>query len=893
MTHFRISSVNWLVLYLVFSEDPSGCYSNTVWQLPPPSISLLQAIRDNQSLCVSLQLNHSSLEGNVYEIQIGRTENHTVIYNGNISILSTDSHNYTWTWTSDLPLECVDHSVRIRLLDNQSVLSPWSNWKTNYGDQAKGRTKIFPFQRVLREGTRAVICCVPPKGVNITSISINNREQPLISIGAIVKAVTIESLAIQTTFINALSVNCSDDSGNSRFIWNYVSSPPKKPRNISCMTSDMTTVTCTWESDHEREVDDHNKKTHTLKIQNSDHFQILCKQTSCTFPAVPHLEEYSIIVVVKDRLGEEMESYSFNISERVFPVVECDRVRPKVTDTAVSWLVKGNLSHMNFLCHVTTDFHSTTEMRCQSVSGFCTVKVEHLLPNTRYSTRIRCSADGKLWGEWTQPVAFITFPLVTLDVWRSIKQLPDSNSRQVTLLWTPYVPGSAVTVNIQSYIVQWSQEGKKQTEWKDSGQRQAEVSIGPGQCDFTVQAVIQSNSSVPAHITVLQRDDQKNPPAEKRLSCSTSAGFNLSWELHETAPCGYTVDWCIEGNAVLCALQWVKVSQGNNTLFLPARHFKAGCRYTFNIYGCRENMHQLLEVQTGYLQEHKSVPSPSLVKPVQSTSSSVTLEWRYNEDDAAHPAFITGYLVTVEEVGSDTLSGHAADLINVSVADPHRKSVTVEGLQQNHEYAFSVCALTKEGPGQAASITVRTKANYTAHMVKIVTPVLLLLGCTILLWPQRKTLQSGLKGIFVYPAGMNIKIPQLASFLQETGDRLQSEKPEECTSCNIEILNTRPFLTETTQGDPEDLNTSPSPAPALDLPLSCVPFQTDYCPQLWDGAALEQNTCITNQTYFHTMEEDLSETHVMLADIKSTLELSESQQESCNVICGYISNEVL
>lgn len=42
------------------------------------------------------------------------------------------SAKYTWTWISDLPLECVDHSVRMRYY-NQSDQSPWSNWITNSG----------------------------------------------------------------------------------------------------------------------------------------------------------------------------------------------------------------------------------------------------------------------------------------------------------------------------------------------------------------------------------------------------------------------------------------------------------------------------------------------------------------------------------------------------------------------------------------------------------------------------------------------------------------------------------------------------------------------------------------------------------------------------------------
>ncbi|CAJ1069255.1 leukemia inhibitory factor receptor isoform X1 [Xyrichtys novacula] len=897
----RKSLVNLFLLCFIFSENNNGCYFDTaesVRQLPRPSISDFQAVRDKQSLVVSWQLNHSGLVGDFYEIQIGRTENHIIIYSENCSVLSSDQYEYTWTWTSDLPLECADHSARIRFFYNQFIPSPWSKWKTNRSEQAKEKILIYPFQRVLREGTSAMFCCIPPKGENITSISINNSKHPLISVDTRVKAISVENVPVQTSFINSLTVTCSTDSGNVREIWNYVSSPPQKPRNISCVTPDMTTVTCTWNSDHTEEVDNHNKKTHTLHIQNSNQGPVVCQQLSCTFPAVPQLEKYNISVVVEDQLGKVTEIFSFNISERVFPVVEWDTVSPAVMDTSVSWLVQGNLTHLDVLCQVTAEPYISTEVRCSNVRGFCNGKLEHLLPNTRYTTRVRCSAGSNGWGEWTQPVTFTTYPLVILDVWRRIEQLPDPNSREVTLLWTLRIPGSAATVNIQNYTVLWSQGGKNQTEWKDSGQTQAQVSIGPEQCDFTLQAVVKRGSTIPAHITVQQRDDQANPPVIRRLNSSTNAGFNLSWDQLETASCGYTVEWCIMGTAVPCTLQWVKVPEGNNTVFLSAGHFKAGRRYTFNIYGCRENTHRLLEVQTGYLQELKSVPSPTLMEPVQSTSSSVTLEWSYREDDTAYPAFISGYLVTVQEVRSDRQSGYNAELFNMSVADPQKKFVTVEGLQQNQEYAFSVSAFTREGAGQAASITVRTKTNYSGHMVKVLTPILLLLGCTVLLWPQRKTLQSGLKGIFVYPAGMNIKISEFDSFLQETGERLNSQSPEECRSCDIEILNTRPLLTETTiLGHPEHLNTTPLLAPGSSpsaLPLSCVPHHAEYCPQLWDQAVLQQTTCITNETYFHTMERDPSETQgVTLSDIKISLNFSDCQQEPCNVMSGYISNENL
>lgn len=59
-----------------------------------------------------------------------------------------------------------------------------------------------------------------------------------------------------------------------------------------------------------------------------------------------------------------------------------------------------------------------------------------------------------------------------------------------------------------------------------------------------------------------------------------------------------------------------------------------------------------------------------------------------------------------------------SDVFNVSVADPKRKSVTIEGLQENHEYAFSVSALTRNGPGQPVSIIIRTRINCELHKIQ-------------------------------------------------------------------------------------------------------------------------------------------------------------------------------
>ncbi|KAM8885085.1 LOW QUALITY PROTEIN: leukemia inhibitory factor receptor [Spinachia spinachia] len=820
--------------HLIFSMDHRGSCSDSVLQPPMVRVGPLEADSDRLSLSLSWRVNRSDLEGHVYEIQILRAGSHAVVYDRNLSLPPTECDAYTWTWTSDVPLECLDHSVRVRQFYNRSVTSSWSDWVTNYGALAQDKTEMFPSQKVLRENTSAMFCCVPQRGVEVTKMTFNNREYPLLSFGASrVKAITVHNLSIPTTFIKRHSVSCSSARGQIGHTFNYVSFPPQRPRNLRCITSDLIHVVCSWDSGRQRDPYDGNKQTHTLHIENWDRGPIICSWSSCTFPASPQREHYNISVMVKNQLGEETESYSFNISDRVFPLVEVVRVRLGVSQAIVSWAVRGNLTRLDFFCQVTTDPGSVIRRSCKSAR--CQVRLEHLLPNSCYSMRVRCSSSGTLWGQWTQPVSFTTYPMVTLDVWRTIKQLSDPHTRQVTVLWTVHAPGSAAPVHIQGYVVQWSQGGQNRTERKGSAHTRAEVFVDAGQHDITVKAVVLTGSTVPAHITV-PPDGGGTVPAQKRLSSNAAAGFNLSWHAADTATCGYTVEWCMLGCALPCTtVRWLKVPQGNNTLALSPRHFNAGCRYTFNIYECTEKGHRLLAVQTGYSQELQCVTPPRLIEPVQRTSSSVTLEWSYSEDDPTHPGFVTGYLVTAQEVGA----GGGEDPFNIFVADPCSKSVSVDGLQQNQEYAFSVSALTKGGPGEPTRVTVKTLTNYSAQWAKILMPVLLLLGCAVLTWPRRRMI----KKIFAYPAGMNIKTPELDSFLHETAERLQAQEVEQCSSCDIEVLITTPPV-----GGAE-------PCPGS---LSQAAPHTGYCPQmitvLWDKPALQPITCITNKTYLLTQE---------------------------------------
>lgn len=71
----------------------------------------------------------------------------------NVSIPTRDSGWSTLTWISDLPLECVDHSVRIRSFCHQTAPGPWSNWVTNHGESTGSQPKRLSFKQNFKKAS--------------------------------------------------------------------------------------------------------------------------------------------------------------------------------------------------------------------------------------------------------------------------------------------------------------------------------------------------------------------------------------------------------------------------------------------------------------------------------------------------------------------------------------------------------------------------------------------------------------------------------------------------------------------------------------------------------------------------------------------------------------------
>ncbi|KAI4891944.1 hypothetical protein NFI96_018701, partial [Prochilodus magdalenae] len=558
------------------------------------STSVEVRARDNWTL--EARWNDSG-EARAYEVQVARTDLFQVMFQGNVSAAEKLG---AWVWRSPLPLQCADHSVRVRSFNSTGV-SAWSQWATNKGQQNVPSTtaRVFPTGEVLLEGSSALFCCIPPVGAQVTEIQFSHRPYDMTAIDQHVRVIRVDSLNCTKL---GVTTSCWTNTTRSKSVLNYVTFPPERPQNLSCWTTDLQSIKCSWTAGRPPNLSNKNyQRRYTLRVQDSDQAEVQCDEDPCVFPALPGRIFYNITVVVRNKLGEENQSYAFHFSQVLFPVPESVIVTAEVTDANVSWDLRGNFSGLHFICQIlleptgnTTELQFVARSRQQRVS----VIVQQLQPNTMYSTRGRCALQGNDWGPWTASQTFHTVPLVTLDIWTNIRQ--QVHNRMLTVLWKTLPSGSEVDiVEFEVCVEPCSAHSPRFVK-----ELQVNFTVGFGECTVSVRALTSRGPSVKSRISVPALYAE-NLLREKRI-VGNAKGFELSWSSLSSATCGYTVEWCMTSPTVPCDLRWRRVPANQTSLLLSeGEGFRKGCRYTFRIFSCQAEGHQVHEKHIGYLEEQR------------------------------------------------------------------------------------------------------------------------------------------------------------------------------------------------------------------------------------------------------------------------------------------------
>ncbi|XP_036455048.1 leukemia inhibitory factor receptor [Colossoma macropomum] len=757
-----------------------------------------------------------------HEVQVARTSLFQVVFQGNVSARAPLS---MWVWKSELPLQCADNSVRVRSVFNSTAVSAWSQWATNHGQQNVPSTKarLFPMQEVLQEGTSAHFCCIPPAGAQVTEIWFSNRTYEMTPVDEHVRAIEVPSLEFKELGVTFF---CRDSADSGKTVLNYVTFPPEKPQDLSCTTRDLKIITCEWRRGRQLDVAHPLRRCqYSLRVQDSGEVQ--CAEESCEFAALPGRGFYNISVVVRNGLGEESQSYAFNISHRVFPVPQYVLVSPGATDVEVSWDLKGNFTGLHFICQITLEptgkttewqfFVSDPEQRLRAT-------VQPLQPSSQYSTRVRCALQGNDWGSWSPTDTFSTEPLVTLDIWTSIRD--QVHDRSLIVLWKTFNSGS--DSNIEAFEVCVVQDSTRSSACVKVTEMKVNFTVAFGQCNVSVRAVTLRGSSITSYMSV-----QPEPMLKEKRIVGNSEGFLLSWSTLSSATCGYAVEWYMTGNAVACDLRWRKVSANQTSLSLSAEGFRKGHRYTFKIFSCQTEGHRLYEKRTGYLEEQEPLSAPKLLYPPSIFWSSLLLQWSFDEEDSKHPGFITGYRLTIQEH-----AGWTYRFWNISVEDPHSKSVPVK---EDQHYTVRLAACTRAGCGPESVHTITTPQNHYLLMAKVMTPLLILIGCCFCLWPCKETLKGIAVDIFSFPSDQRMKVLELDDSLFEVSEMLRVLQVEDCKCCNLDSVDLRSSMEEKSWLIFTEERCKPAGPSLSEEELA------------WDELAAERVTGMTNLTYLSSL----------------------------------------
>uniref|UniRef100_A0A8C5LTU4 Leukemia inhibitory factor receptor D2 domain-containing protein n=1 Tax=Leptobrachium leishanense TaxID=445787 RepID=A0A8C5LTU4_9ANUR len=226
--------------------------------------------------------------------------------------LSMTNEPFHWAWDSELPLECESHSVRIRSAPSRSKeerWSAWSAWKTHYG-QFFSITfllitlfVIYPHEKIVPEGSNVSFCCIPSKGERVTKMKYGVRRG---------LTYDVPNGSAGTFVITVSNVKMSASDGTNVIY---------EPSNISCETSDMKILTCTWSPGSLYNFQQNGNGDGKLNpkytmYERFTNITTYCQaRNSCVWTIERSQSIYNFTLTAENRLGRESVNIVVNVSE--------------------------------------------------------------------------------------------------------------------------------------------------------------------------------------------------------------------------------------------------------------------------------------------------------------------------------------------------------------------------------------------------------------------------------------------------------------------------------------------------------------------------------------------------------------------------------------------------
>ncbi|KFZ57795.1 Oncostatin-M-specific receptor subunit beta, partial [Antrostomus carolinensis] len=657
-----------------------------------------------------------------FEIQVRRTDVTTTMW--------TEFHNVTldksgkplhWIWDSDLPLECMSHSVRIRSKAEASkIWSQWSLWNTVLGLDTSNNSgpRIFPNEKVVEEGSDITLCCIGRKGHIIKEFFLVPAVHVFNHTNSQVRLLTVKNVAHQK--VPHMTVYCEESCDEGQCYDQavlFVGKPPDTPTDFFCETQDMRIVTCTWSQGGDTYLYGSNSPKYILSegfSQKTVPCTVSCsEQCSCSWD-IGQQRICNITVTVENPLGKKTATDIFDVTHRIYPAAPFE-LWEECTDTEITLYWKHRNKGIELFCQTELvhpdgkgELHNSSDMHLH----YASITLGGLQPYTEYTARVHCGAAKHFWrwSEWSEARTIRTkeaTPSGKLDIWREIT--PVMGGRNVTLFWKQ-APSFRANGRSISYEVTWEKvEGgsKPESISFSSIYNSTKISIDNHAYRISIVAKNNVNYSLPSVLII-----PRTTGTEEELSSSeikeeqvngSYDGIFISWEPSHTYD-NYIIDWCNFPKLQPCDFQWKRFGPNTSSALINSAAFVPGVRYSFRVYGSVANRACLLEKKTGYLREIPPLLDP-VVEKVELTFNAVTLSWDSYPTNESQSGFVRGYHVYVSPIQEDcSLKGSKKHVLpddsvlcKYTIENPEEKRYTVKHLLSNTKYKLVVKAYTGGG----------------------------------------------------------------------------------------------------------------------------------------------------------------------------------------------------
>ncbi|XP_040976570.1 oncostatin-M-specific receptor subunit beta isoform X2 [Aquila chrysaetos chrysaetos] len=649
-----------------------------------------------------------------FEIQVRQTDENTTVW--------TEFHNVTldksgkplhWMWYSDLPLECMSHSVRIRSKAEASkIWSQWSLWETVPGLDTSNNSgpQIFPNEKILEEGSDITFCCIGRKGQIIKEFflvpAVHVSSQTNSQVGLLV----VKNVAHVPHISVYCQESCNEEQCYDHAVF-FVGKPPDRPNDFSCQTQDMRIVTCTWSQGGNTYLYGRHSPKYTLSEEFSQKTvpcTVSCsEQCSCSWD-IGQQRICNITVTVENPLGKKTATDVFDVAHRIYPAAPF-QLWEQCTDTEITLYWKHRNKGIELFCQTEViqpdgkvELHNSSDVQLH----YASITLSGLQPYTEYTARVHCGAAKHFWrwSEWSEARTIRTkeaSPSGKLDIWREIT--PVLGGRNVTLFWKQ-APSFRANGRSISYEVTWEkvEDGSKPESISFSSvYNSTRISIDNHSYRISIMAKNNVNYSLPS-VLIIPRATGTEELKEEQVD-GTDDGIFISWEPRHIYD-SYIIDWCNFPMLQPCDLQWKRYGPNTSSALINSAAFVPGVRYNFHVYGSVANTAFLLEKKTGYLRELPTLLDP-VVEKVELTFNAVTLSWDSYPTNKSQFGFVRGYHVYVTPIQEDcSLKGSkkhvlpdGSVLCKYTIENPEEKRYTVTHLLSNTKYKLVVKAYTSGG----------------------------------------------------------------------------------------------------------------------------------------------------------------------------------------------------